>query len=129
MLRRHPQIYMPDVKEPWFFADDLALRFEPTTPLPKTLDEYLSLFLAAEPDQRVGEATPSYLFSRAAAGNIADLQPDARIIAILREPASFLRSLHLQSCCRITSRRRPTYARRWPSSRAGARARTSPAMP
>ena len=27
---------------------------------------------------------------------IADLQPDARIIAILREPASFLRSLHLQ---------------------------------
>jgi hypothetical protein len=27
---------------------------------------------------------------------MADLQPDARIIAILREPASFLRSLHLQ---------------------------------
>ena len=27
---------------------------------------------------------------------IAEVQPDARIIAILREPASFLRSLHLQ---------------------------------
>jgi hypothetical protein len=35
--------------------------------------------------------------SHTAAASIADLQPEARIIAILREPASFLRSLHLQS--------------------------------
>ena len=49
-----------------------------------------------EPEQRVGEASPSYLRSRTAAGAIAEVQPDARIIAILREPASFLRSLHLQ---------------------------------
>jgi hypothetical protein len=97
MLRHHPQIYMSDVKEPWFFARDLRLRFQPSNPLPQTLEEYLSLFAAARPEQRVGEATPSYLVSRIAAGSIADLQPDARIIAILREPASFVRSLHLQS--------------------------------
>jgi hypothetical protein len=97
MLRRHPQIYMPDIKEPWFFASDLPVRSQPSTPLPRTLDEYLSLFRAARPEQRVGEATPSYLMSRTAASSIADLQPSARIIAILREPASFLRSLHLQS--------------------------------
>jgi hypothetical protein len=35
--------------------------------------------------------------SRSAARSIAELQPCARIIAILREPASFLHSLHLQS--------------------------------
>jgi hypothetical protein len=97
MLRRHPQIYMPDVKEPWFFARDLGVRFQPENPLPQTLDEYRSLFTAAGPEQRVGEATPSYLMSHTAAASIADLQPDARIIAILREPASFLRSLHMQS--------------------------------
>jgi hypothetical protein len=98
MLRRHPQIYMPDIKEPWFFASDLPVRSQPpSSPLPRTLDEYLSLFRAARPEQRVGEATPSYLMSRTAASNIAELQPGARIIAILREPASFLRSLHLQS--------------------------------
>ncbi len=34
--------------------------------------------------------------SHTAAARIAEVQPDARIIAILREPASFLRSLHLQ---------------------------------
>ena len=74
----------------------LSLRFETETWLPRTLDEYLSLFAAARPDQRAGEATPSYLLSRDAAANIARLAPDARIIAILREPAAFLRSLHLQ---------------------------------
>ena len=97
MLRRHPQIYMSEVKEPWFFARDLGLRFPPANPLPETLEEYMSLFAAATPEQHVGEATPSYLLSRTAAADIAQLRPDARIIAILREPASFLRSLHLQS--------------------------------
>ncbi|HSZ06386.1 MAG TPA: sulfotransferase [Solirubrobacteraceae bacterium] len=97
MLRRHPQIYMSEVKEPWFFARDLSLRFPPANPLPETLEEYLLLFAAASPGQHIGEATPSYLLSRTAAADIARLRPDARIIAILREPASFLRSLHLQS--------------------------------
>ncbi len=48
------------------------------------------------PTQRIGEATPSYLFSATAASNMAQLTPSARSIAILREPAAFLRSLHLQ---------------------------------
>jgi hypothetical protein len=97
MLRAHPQIFMPEIKEPWFFARDLRLRFEAANPLPETLDEYLSLFAGASAEQRAGEATPSYLMSQSAAGEIAELQPDARIIAVLREPAAFLRSLHLQS--------------------------------
>src|SRR5205085_8089184 len=59
------------------------------------LEEYLALFAAAAPGQKVGEASPSYLRSREAAAAIAAVQPDARIIAIFREPASFLRSLHL----------------------------------
>jgi hypothetical protein len=104
MLRRHPQLYMPDVKEPWFFArdpqadesDKRLKTFEQTGTSSETFDEYLSLFDAARPDQRVGEASTHYLWSPTAAAAIADVQPAARIIAILREPASFLRSLHLQ---------------------------------
>jgi hypothetical protein len=98
MLRRHPQIYMPDVKEPRFFAGDLrALVGSPTSgSAQEGFEEYLSLFDPARPDQRVGEASPSYLRSDAAAAEIAAVQPAARIIAILREPASFVRSLHLQ---------------------------------
>ena len=102
MLRRHPQIYMPALKEPRFFADDLRARFQPRTPtpdqpkFPETLEEYLALFDTAAPDQRVGEASPSYLMSRVAAEQIARLVPDARIIALLREPTDFLRSLQLE---------------------------------
>jgi hypothetical protein len=98
MLRRHPQIFLPDSKEPWFFASDMRPRFEPPSAgsPPRTLAEYLSLFADAGPGQRAGEASSSYLWSRTAAGRIAEVQPAARIIAILREPASFLRSLHLQ---------------------------------
>lgn len=99
MLKNHPQIFMPDVKEPLYFASDLRSRFRVRSPAAqrlRTLDGYLSLFSAASPEQLVGDASPQYLRSRAAPSAIAEMQPDARIIVILREPASFLRSFHLQ---------------------------------
>ncbi|HEY4428660.1 MAG TPA: sulfotransferase [Solirubrobacteraceae bacterium] len=98
MLRRHPQIHMGDLKEPWFFATDLSPRFKhPASGVsPRSLEEYAALFEGAAPDQRIGEGTSSYLMSHTAARAIAEVRPQARIIAILREPVSFLRSLHLQ---------------------------------
>jgi len=99
MLRRHPEIYMCEEKEPWFFsAEELRFRAPPRKPfaIPDTLEDYLSLFDAARPDQRAGEASTTYLWSPTAARAIAEVQPQARVIAILREPASFLHSLHLQ---------------------------------
>jgi hypothetical protein len=98
MLRRHPRIYMPDLKEPSFLAPDHPRRFQRPSAgaLPTTLPEYLALFEPARSDQLAGEASSTYLVSRLAAGQIAELAPEARAIAILREPASLLRSLHLQ---------------------------------
>jgi hypothetical protein len=97
MLRSHPQIFMPSCKEPWFFADELHERTPPRPEgTPQTLDQYLRLFAPAQPGQRAGEATTLYLWSHSAAARIAEQVPDARIVAILREPASFLHSLHLQ---------------------------------
>jgi hypothetical protein len=97
MLREHPQIFMPDAKEPWFFAEELHERTPPRPEgTPKTLEQYVAWFAGAAPGQLVGEASPLYLWSHTAAEGIACVRPDAKIIAILREPASFLRSLHLQ---------------------------------
>ena len=97
MLKRHPQVFMPDSKEPWFFAEELHERTPPRPEgTPKTLDEYRAWFADATPEQLVGEASPLYLWSRTAAARIADVRPDAKVVAILREPASFLRSLHMQ---------------------------------
>ena len=57
MLRRHPQIYMPDLKEPRFFAPDLRARFlagarrgtgvERGHSIPDTFEQYLALFAPA----------------------------------------------------------------------------------
>ncbi len=98
MLRGHPQIFMPELKEPWFFAQDMRPRWQPArqAPTPQNLLDYRALFAGASPGQRTGEASSTYLLSSDAAGHIAELLPDARIIAILREPAGFLRSLHQQ---------------------------------
>ncbi len=98
MLREHPQIFMPNLKEPLYFSSDMRLRFQ--TPrsekVPQTLEAYLALFADARPDQLLGEASSSYLWSRTAAAAISQAQPAARVVAVLREPASFLRSLHMQ---------------------------------
>ncbi len=98
MLSAHPQIFMPDVKEPWFFARELRPRSKHSgsRSRPDTLEVYLSLFADAAPGQVVGEASPQYIRSQTAPAQIAELRPDARIVVILREPASFLRSLHMQ---------------------------------
>jgi Sulfotransferase family len=98
MLRSHPQIFMPDLKEPWFLAEDMRQRFQPSRSgeVPDTLGRYLALFAPAGEHQIAGEASSSYLTSRVAAARIAGLRPDARAIAIVREPAEFLRSLHEQ---------------------------------
>ncbi|MHB8233333.1 MAG: sulfotransferase family protein [Solirubrobacteraceae bacterium] len=94
MLRQHPEIFL-SVREPSFFVPEVrVLKNQPKHP--DTLEGYLALFEAAKPEQRMGDITPSYLWSQTAAARIAEVQPDARIIAILREPASYLRSFHLE---------------------------------
>jgi hypothetical protein len=104
MLKQHPEIFMPEPKEPHFFVTDDGYAGMPET-LERYLrafhgleadDEYLSLFAAASPHQRLGDGSASYLWSRNAALGIAQAQPSAKIVAILREPVSLLRSLHLQ---------------------------------
>ncbi|HYB23591.1 MAG TPA: sulfotransferase [Solirubrobacteraceae bacterium] len=100
MLRAHPQIFLPDVKEPRYFTPDDPRRRRgapaASRARTRTLEAYLALFADATAQQLVGEASPQYLRLPDAAQRIAELCPDARIIAILREPVAFLRSFHLQ---------------------------------
>jgi len=90
-LKQHPDIFMPERKEPNFFCADLeisrAIRDRGT---------YLRLFAHAGPERRVGEASVWYLFSRRAASAIKAFNPDALIIAMLRNPVEMLYALHSQ---------------------------------
>jgi hypothetical protein len=83
---------MSPVKEPHFFAQDLGIY-----PFVKTLDEYVALFQdATEQHLRVGEASVYYLRSAVAIQNIHAFNPDARIIAMFRNPVDMVYSLHSQ---------------------------------
>jgi hypothetical protein len=91
-LRAHPGIFVPRVKEPHYFATDLG-----SYPAVRTAEAYEALFQDARPDQpRVGEASVYYLRSTAAAANIRRYQPDARLIAMFRNPVDMLHSFHSQ---------------------------------
>lgn len=91
-LRPHPSIFMPKLKEPHFFAKDLG-----TYPRIKTLQEYIEIFAeSTEEHLRVGEASVYYLRSSVAIPNIREFNPDARIIAMFRNPVEMVYSLHSQ---------------------------------
>jgi hypothetical protein len=99
MLKRHPEIFLPDTKEQKFFAPELRGGSDrgQDGSRPRTFEDYVRVFAPAAAEQRIGEVSPMYLRSQYAASRIAEVQPAARIIAILREPVSFLRSFHLQA--------------------------------
>lgn len=91
-LRPHPNIFMPKIKEPHFFAKDLG-----TYPRIKTLEEYTAIFAdSSETHLRIGEASVYYLRSSTAIPNIRAFNPEARIIAMFRNPVEMVHSLHSQ---------------------------------
>jgi sulfotransferase family protein len=88
-LRRHPQVFMPEHKEPMYFGADLTqLHSRLTEP------DYVGLFKHARGGQRVGEASTWYLYSQAAAREIHEFAPDGQIIIMLRNPVDVMYSLH-----------------------------------
>lgn len=90
LLRKHPNIYLPETKvEPHFFATDIALHRRHAD-----LDSYLSLFCGAPEGSQIGEASTWYLFSKRALENILDFEPNARMIALLRNPTDMAASMH-----------------------------------
>jgi len=55
---------------------------------------YLGLFAEAPIGSLTGEATTWYLYSKAASTRIAEVNPEARIVIMLRDPVEMLYSLH-----------------------------------
>lgn len=104
-LRLHPDIFMSSLKEPNFFSlqgqsinyqgpgDQRGNRCRITN-----LNDYQNLFKSATHHLARGEASTVYLYSEHAAANIAQHNPDMKMIAILRNPVDLAYSafLHMQ---------------------------------
>ena len=91
ILDQHPQIFMPRIKEPEFFArDDLYAC---------GIESYATAFAEARPGQLVGEASTIYtlspLFPETAA-RIHRHAPRAKLVYIMREPVSRAYSFYVQ---------------------------------
>ena len=101
MLSEHPRVFIPPGEVGFFDHDDFCEHVDYFVTndggfcdrdfderLAERLDWYRSLFAAARPDQLAGVDSTTYLSSRAAPSRIARHIPHARIIILLREPAS-----------------------------------------
>lgn len=133
-LARHPQLFLSRVKEPKFFLSD--------GPPPRSggpgdrqtygehvwrPEEYAALFAGAPAETLRGESTPFYLHDVAAQARIAAALPEARLVAVLREPVdraysnwAHLRSAGLEpiadpvaACAAQESRKRQGWAPFW----------------
>lgn len=89
-LKGHPEIFMSEEKELYFFDGDLRSETWQQPPL----EQYLQHFAAAGDQTKLGEASPSYLRSRGAATAIKAFNRSAQIIIMLRNPVDVMYSLH-----------------------------------
>jgi hypothetical protein len=92
-LDAHPQLFMSRVKEPKFFLTDGPPPARGGPGDAKTFrehvwrrDEYEALFDDAPPGTLRGESTPFYLYDAIAQQRIRAAVPDARLVAVLRDP-------------------------------------------
>lgn len=108
-LSGHPEVYLSPIKEPNYYCRDISVDdFSETYRRNTFLDteayfsrkeleplhltfvrdehQYARLFEGARDERVVGECSTSYLYSSAAAGEIRKEHPEARLVAILRNP-------------------------------------------
>jgi hypothetical protein len=115
-LKRHPQVFFPEMKEPHFFS---------SSPVPPRFmhehcwgdsEAYLKMYEPGRGYKAIGDASPSYLLDENAPRRILEVSPDAKIVVLLRDPVertyssylmnllngeetekSFMKALHLDS--------------------------------
>jgi hypothetical protein len=92
-LSQHPQVFASEIKEPAFFAfervevsfagpdDAPALRYTV-----RDLERYRELFRKVGDKPRAGEASTIYMYAPQAAERIRHYIPNAKLIAVLRDP-------------------------------------------
>jgi hypothetical protein len=93
-LALHPHLHLSRVKEPKYYmcGDSPPPAYKGPGDAHSSQewiwqrDRYLDLFAAAPEGTLVGESTPFYLYNRDARRRIAVDRPDAKLVAVLRDP-------------------------------------------
>lgn len=91
-LKDHSDIFMPEAKEPHYFAQHLSDRYCRM----RELEDYEALFSDKKENQICGEASVLYGFSEESLKQILAHNPDTKIIMMLRHPIDMIVSYHGQ---------------------------------
>jgi hypothetical protein len=75
-LGAHPEVFIPREKEIHYFDQNFD----------RPVEWYRRWFEAADGVPAIGEATPTYMYEREAPARMAQVVPEARLVAILRNP-------------------------------------------
>lgn len=96
-LSQHPQIFMSPKKEPFFFNHEIDAKGQvvreafggPGPPHVKfaNIGEYCALFRGVSGEKAIGEASVLYIYAPGTAERIKRYVPEAKVIALLRNPA------------------------------------------
>ncbi|MEL6613650.1 MAG: sulfotransferase, partial [Bacteroidota bacterium] len=100
-LRQHPDVYMSPVKETNFFAiDDQVHALDKRSVFKTSVSDsqsYHALFEEGDGKKALGEASPAYLNALDAPERMAHCIPNAKLIAVLRNPIDRAYSRFLQA--------------------------------
>jgi hypothetical protein len=100
-LQQHPDVFLPALKENYFFAfedqdvhhDGPGDRSSDRVTITR-LEDYCALFSDANDEAALGEVCDGYLVVPGSAERIRRHVPDAKLIAILRQPVEGAYSMH-----------------------------------
>lgn len=81
LLDEHPDVFMADAKELYFFGESGR-----SAERPQNIQEYHAHFPTDSSHRYFGDATVMYYRSPAVADEIAEYNPDAKLLAIVRDP-------------------------------------------
>tara|TARA_B110000908_G_C10233549_1_gene441936 strand:+ start:1185 stop:2078 length:894 start_codon:yes stop_codon:yes gene_type:complete len=93
-LDNHPDVCFARPKEPTYFCPDTPAGY---INMPRNITEYHERYFSHYDPLKhklVGEGTPLYLMSDCAIQNIVDYNPDAKFIALARNPIDIAYSMH-----------------------------------
>lgn len=92
-MSQHPSIFVAPTKEPHFFCPEFTPRFV------RNGNAYASLFGGARDQHRwVAEASTLYMYFQESIARIVAYNPDARFIAMLRDPLKMVPSWYAHLC-------------------------------
>jgi hypothetical protein len=94
-LAKHPQVFVPEAKEPEFFSAAPDSGFVHGSKVCKTVDDYQRQYQPGAGYPAIGDFSTGYLWDDQVPAKIRAVTPEAKIVVMLRDPVARAHSAYL----------------------------------